>query len=236
MQSDYRMYFSIIVSVTIAVLLTISLIMFTPTIRDTLRGPQGQIGPQGPTGPQGEQGSPGEQGPMGPKGPEGEEGPPGKIIKSYAFYNLTYDNLEFVNIIDLSGIKNSWFVEEIPETFYPADWNFSGSVRLYRGSLWLVSSRTGSILSQKVNVPSESNGLAFWCRSGIQDKPYNINVFFDDRLLFSNEYIEAGYSHRIIIPFEEDFPSSGTLLFTMSPDEDSESIFYLQNVSFIKIQ
>ncbi len=59
MSSDNKLYFTILISVVVSVLLTLSLIFLVPSIRTSLQGP---IGPMGIRGIKGEQGETGSQG------------------------------------------------------------------------------------------------------------------------------------------------------------------------------
>lgn len=78
-------------SILVAILIIVSLAIFSYLQKDQVegfayawgaRGPSGATGPQGPEGPQGPQGPQGPvgpRGPVGPKGPSGQRGPAGPI-------------------------------------------------------------------------------------------------------------------------------------------------------------
>ena len=68
---------TILVSSLIGSAISSSIILGIPTIRETLRGPEGPQGLQGVAGPQGSMGVQGATGPQGPKGENGTRGPQG---------------------------------------------------------------------------------------------------------------------------------------------------------------
>lgn len=86
MESENKTYLIILTTTIISTILVSGLVLFSPTLRDLLRGPegsqgiQGDIGPHGTIGyqgPQGEQGIQGSQGPIGESGETGAQGPMG---------------------------------------------------------------------------------------------------------------------------------------------------------------
>ena len=117
MESNAKTFIAIALSVVLSVSITLGAITFIPSIRESLRGPEGSIGL---TGDPGRQGEPGPTGPQGERGSQGSSGPKGddfelegewEYVDSWEWdYNdMDYD-MERMIELDANIWKIDWFV------------------------------------------------------------------------------------------------------------------------------
>ena len=117
MESNSKTFIVIILSVVLSASITLGSIMFIPSIRESLRGPEGPMGLPGDPGPQGDPGSPGLQGERGIQGSPGAKGDDFELEGEWEYViDWTWDytnvdaDIERIIDIDANIWKISWLI------------------------------------------------------------------------------------------------------------------------------
>ena len=165
------------------------------------------------------------------EGPQGQQGLPG--IAEYDVREYIIPLLVDVEVIDLPGIKNGHFSERTIE-LYPDDWELSGAALVTKTYLRFFPTTYATTIKQDILFPPDAQGISFWVSSSKAEEEYVVHVFFEDIMIWSESFDSVTYFKRIIIPFDETFPKMGTLKFYVGIFESNDSLFNLDEVTFIK--
>ena len=135
MESNSKTFIVIALSVVLSASITIGSIMFIPSIRESLRGPEGPIGLTGDAGPQGEPGPLGLQGERGPQGSPGVKGTDFELEGEWKYVvDWTWDYYDvdgdMERIIEIDS--NIWKIEWLVLSDFRSDQWFS--LNVYEGS------------------------------------------------------------------------------------------------------
>ena len=197
-----NMIFTITVSVILSISLTLCSIMFIPTVKDALRGPEG---PQGQTGSQG------------PIGPQGKPGDPGKSILIIYEKGVSLGYGFVVN----GGLEERY--TERP--WMPIGWDGGGTIGSDAGydgvgvALHSWSINHGSDIYQEISIDTTYVVLAFWIKSNPRSEQITLQVYFDSEIVYSATFTESN-DWTLIVREINTFKGSHVLRFSVVPFKD----------------